>query len=369
MNQSCVANAPLRRCQPYPVDMARSHFTLAALSTAAVPGADIVSTRPIGAPQGSRFDSAVVTQRDRSELIVRVPTSQEAETEQSGDLVALNALTAGFRARLPFEVPQVRGQTPVANTRAIVYGYIPGSPVSLAELDAADPVTDEIGRAIASIHSLPTSVVTDSGLPVQTSSDAATAARIIKDRAAATGEVPTELLARWSTALEDSALWQFQPTVVQGSLTPESFLVAGDRVTGVLGWSQLHVGDPAVDLFWLSSAPSEQLATRVFGAYNLARSTPVDRQLRKRARLYAELEIAKWLLHGTEQRDDTIVSDAHTMLAGLSVSVESDMLNPLSTDTGQIMAVEEVEEMLRRTPRGNPTNGRDQVNVSGISED
>lgn len=128
--------------------------------------------------------------------------------------------------------------------------------------------------------------------------------------------------------MEDSALWQFQPTVVHGSLSPESFLVAGDVVTGVLGWSQLQVGDPAADLFWLSSAPSEMVATRVFGSYNLARSTPVDRQLRKRARLYAELEIAKWLLHGAEKRDDTIMADAKTMLAYLSVSVESDMLNP-----------------------------------------
>jgi macrolide phosphotransferase len=191
----------------------------------------------------------------------------------------------------------------------------------------------------------------------------------VKNRAAATGDVPSELLARWSTALEDSALWQFQPTVVHGALAPESFLVAGDRVTGILGWSGLHVGDPASDLFWLSSAPSEQLATRVFGSYNLGRSTPADRQLRKRARLYAELEIAKWLLHGIEKHDDTIVADAKTMLAGLSVSVESDMLNPLSTDTGQIMAVEEVEELLRRTPRGGTEASRDHASVSGISED
>lgn len=349
--------------------MARSHFTLAALSTAAVPGADIVSTRPIGTGTGGRYDSAVVTLRDRSELIVRVPTSQEAETEQSRDLVGLTALTAGFRGRLPFSVPAVAGQTPVANTRAIVYDYIPGSPAALAELDAADPVTDSIGRAVASIHSLPTSLVTDAGLPVQTAADAARLARIIKDRAASTGAVPSDLLARWSTALEDSALWQFQPTVVNGSLSPESFLVVEDVVTGIVGWSQLQVGDPASDLFWLSSAPSEQLATRVFGAYNLGRSTPADRQLRKRARLYAELEIAKWLLHGTEKHDDTIVADAKTMLAGLSVSVESDMLNPLSTDTGQIMAVEEVEEMLRRTPRTESSSSRDHVNVSGISDD
>jgi macrolide phosphotransferase len=353
--------------------MARSHFTLAALATAAVPGADFVSTRIISTETSGRFDSAVVTLRHGGQQIVRVPTSPDAETEQSSDLVALNALTPGFRGRLPFSVPTVVGQTPVGPTRAIVYEFIPAEPLDLGQVRADSPLSDSIGRSIAAIHSLPTSVAGDAGLPVDSSSDAVRAATAIKDRAAATGKVPNELLARWSTALEDSALWQFQPTVIHGALAPETFLRSGDNIVGVIGWSGLRVGDPAVDLFWLSSAPSEAVATSVFAAYNLARTSPVDRQLRKRSRLYAELEIAKWLLHGMGLRDDAIVADAVTMLTGLTISVESDLVNPLSTDTGQIMAVEEVEEMLRRTPRGTARSNTyptgEQPTVSGISDD
>ena len=40
--------------------------------------------------------------------------------------------------------------------------------------------------------------------------------------------------------------------------------------------------------------------------------------------LYAELEIAKWLLHGTETRNTAIVDDAVDMLHGLLDSVQND---------------------------------------------
>ena len=39
---------------------------------------------------------------------------------------------------------------------------------------------------------------------------------------------------------------------------------------------------------------------------------PADHQLRKRARLYAELEIARWLLHGVDSRDEAIIADARS---------------------------------------------------------
>ncbi len=330
--------------------MARSHFTLAALATSAVAGADIVATRPLSTSTVGRFDSAVVTLRSGDELVVRVPRDDDAGSEQSRDLVALNALTPGVRSRLLFHVPAFVGQTPVGDTRAVVYDYIPGRPGSLADVGDEDSASDSIGRAIAGIHSLPTSVVSDAGLPSNSAGQIAATSRKLTDRAAASGRVPKELLTRWSLALEDSALWQFQPTVVHGALAPESFLIAADQVTGILNWHNLRVGDPALDLFWLNSATHIESADRVYAAYARAVTRPADHQLRKRARLYAELEIARWLLHGVDSRDEAIIADAENMLAGLHATVQNDLLNPLSTDTGQIMGLEDVEALLDRTP-------------------
>jgi aminoglycoside phosphotransferase (APT) family kinase protein len=330
--------------------MARSHLTLAALATSAVSGADIVATRALTSATNGRFDSAVVTLRSGEEYVVRVPVNGDAESEQSRDLVALNALTPGVRSRLPFHIPSYVGQAPIGETRAVVYDYIQGLPASLDDIGGDESASGSIGRAIAAVHSLPTSVVSDAGLATNTATQIAATSRKLADRAAASGKVPKELLTRWSLALEDSALWQFQPTVVNGALAPESFLLVDDQVTGIIGWQNLRVGDPALDLFWLNSASSAESADRVYAAYEHAISRPADRQLRKRARLYAELEIARWLLHGVDSKDSTIVADAEAMLGSLSATVQNDLLNPLSTDTGQIMAVEDVEAMLDRTP-------------------
>ncbi|MFB2581653.1 phosphotransferase [Herbiconiux sp. P15] len=353
--------------------MARSHLTLAALATSAVAGADIVTTRALTSWAGGRFDSAVVALRSGEEYVVRVPVGPEAEAEQSRDLVALNALTPGVRSRLPFDIPAYLGQAPTGDTRAVVYEYIQGRPASLDDIGGEQSASDSIGRAIAAVHSLPTSVVSDAGLPSNTAAQIAATSKKLADRAGASGKVPQALLTRWAIALDDSALWQFQPTVVNGALAPESFLVVGDQVTGVIGWQNLRVGDPALDLFWLNSASSSSSAERVLAAYEGALSKPADHQLQKRARLYAELEIARWLLHGVDSRDESIVADGESMLAGLAATVQNDLLNPLSTDTGQVLAVEDVEAMLDRTPVPNrsysPSTSAGAPHANRIAED
>ncbi len=326
--------------------MARSHLTLAALATSAVPGLDVVGASRFGSRAGGDYEAALITGRDGRHWIVRVPTSERAEAEQSADLVALRALSVGVRARLPFSVAAFAGQTPVSGTRAVVYEFVYGAKVSLGALDAGG-LSSSIGHAIAAVHGLPTSVVADAGLPTQTPTEVLRSAVSTMDRAAATNLVPAALLGRWERATEDAAMWQFAPTVINGALSADSFLAANDQVTGVLGWQQLGVGDPAQDLFWLFGAARDEAADAAFDAYTLARGTG-DRHLRQRAMLHAELEIARWLLHGTQERSTEIVDDAVEMLAGLVDDVQNDLGHRLTQDTVPVMAVDEVEAMLER---------------------
>ena len=66
---------------------------------------------------------------------------------------------------------------------------------------------------------------------------------------------------------------------------------------------------------------------------------------------YAELEVARWLLHGTEQRSTEIVDDAVGMLTALADSVHNDVMNPIGAQTMPTMAVDEVEAFLARSAR------------------
>jgi macrolide phosphotransferase len=337
--------------------MARSHLTLAALATSAVPGLDVVQTRLHGSSAhspGARgaFDSALLVERDGRALIIRVPVSQAAETEQSADLVALRALTVGNRSRLPFDVPQFVGQAPLRGTRAVVYELLPGDSFDADALTGHAGVSGSIGRAIAAVHALPTAFVATAGLPQQSAQECRTTAIELIDRAAATGYLPAALLRRWEQATDDDSLWQFAPCVVHGSLSSDSFLISEDAVSGVLGWSALSVGDPARDLHWLLASRGAAGETAV-ASYAAARQGN-DPRITQRAMLYAELELARWLLHGTDTRSQAIVDDAVAMLDGLVDNVHRSASHPLSPATGPILDVADVESMLAATPRGIP---------------
>ncbi|MDH6180430.1 macrolide phosphotransferase [Microbacteriaceae bacterium SG_E_30_P1] len=327
--------------------MARSHLTLAALAASAVPDLDAVAAAPFGSGSGD-VESAIITARDGSHWLVKVPTTPHAEAEQSADLVALRALSQGVRARLPFAVAQFAGQVPVSGTRAVVYSFVYGAKVPLASWDAT--LAASVGAAIGSIHALPSSVVSDAGLPSMTAAECQRACVSIADRAAATGLLPAALVGRWERGLEDARLWQFQPSVIHGSLASESILSAGGTVTGILGWHDLRVGDPAKDLQFVLGTRSESLVESALGAYQRARGAH-DRELLQRARLYSELELAQWLLHGTEIHSTEIVDDAVELLTGLADSLRTDVVNPLGAQTMPTMAVDEVEALLERTRR------------------
>lgn len=326
----------------------RSPLTLAALATSAIAGLDVTQAAAIGGT-GGEVDSALLSTRDGRTLVIRVPRTGAAESEQSADLVAVRALSDGVRARLPFGVPRMLGQAPVDGTRAIVSEFVDGAPLSLAGITPG--IAASIGQAVAAIHALPTSVVADVGLPQLRAIDVMREAVTTLDRAAATGLVPAALLRRWEGAAEDSTLWQFTPTVINGSLSASSFLVVGDSVTGLLGWARLQVGDPARDLFWMLGSSDPAVPETGFDAYHQARGIH-DRQVGRRAVFAAELELARWLLHGTEKRSTEIVDDAVGMMHALLDRVSGDLTNPLSSEPAAAAGLDEVDELLERgTPR------------------
>ena len=103
-----------------------------------------------------------------------------------------------------------------------------------------------------------------------------------------------------------------------------------------------------------ASKQSIRAWTPEVGELASTRQVATDRQFTQRAMLYAELEVARWLLHGRELRDQSIVDDAVQMLDGLVDRVHSQSVSALSTATGPILAVDDVEAMLDRTPGDRP---------------
>jgi len=327
--------------------MARTPFTLAALSTAAVPGLEVVATREHSTGEHGDYDAAVLRTAEGRELIIRMPRMQAAETEQAADLIALGAMTGGVRSRLPFDVPTVLGQAPYDGSRAVVYDFLPGRPLTLDELHGE--VAFSAGQAVAAIHSLPTGFVADAGLPQQNAEEAQRSVLAVIDRAQATGSLPAALKSRWYEAARDETLWRFLPTVINGALSADSLLVDGQSVRAVIGWSALSIGDPARDLAWVMGARPEA-ADAVFSSYESGRQASPDPRLQQRALLHAELDLARWLLHGHELHDREIIADAESMLDTLVDRVHQNGVEPLDQAPAPVLDASQVEQLLSGAP-------------------
>lgn len=330
--------------------MARSPFTLAAAVTAALPGAEVTGARPLSAGGDGRFDSAVATLADGRELAIRVADDDETATELAAEALALRALTAGARAILGFRAPEYIGETRVGEGRALVTELLPGFQVEAGNVPGGRGTAPAVGAAIAAVHALPGSVVRGAGLTSRSAAEAREEIASLVDRAAATGRVPARLTVRWREAVGDDELWRFESAVTLGGVQATSFLFEDDpergpEVIGVIGWHGLSLGDPAVDLAWLSSAP--EASADVHAAYAKASDRAPDAALAVRARLLAELEFARWLVHGDALRRTDIMDDAAALLEALAEGLrENDLAVIGATGDG----VEQALDALDRVP-------------------
>lgn len=302
----------------------RSPLALAALSTAAVPGLDAHSVRPEEVP--GDYDVAVVMGHDGVEWVVRAPCTTMAGAALEAEIELLEALHLYVEAGvLPFAVPQIAGFALLPEGgRAVVHRRITGTPLDIESLRPGPGLAADLGRTLAAIHELPPSVVEACGLPSYTAAEYRERRMVELDEAASTARVPSGLLRRWEAALEDVALWRFQPVVVHGDLAADQLLVSRTRVTAISGWSDARVADPADDLAWLLVAAPPDAVDSIMEAYQLRRTELSDPRLVDRALLVGELALARWLLHGVRLGLHDVIDDAEAMLADLDEATRED---------------------------------------------
>jgi aminoglycoside phosphotransferase (APT) family kinase protein len=85
--------------------------------------------------------------------------------------------------------------------------------------------------------------------------------------------------------LGDERSFRFQPALVHADLGPEHLLWNGERLTGVIDWSDARIGDPALDFGWPFHGPDESFAEALVEHY----PSVVDADVGRRARFYHRL--------------------------------------------------------------------------------
>lgn len=303
--------------------MARSPLILAALAKDAVPQFDFAQVKHLDGGSSGAFDAALLTAKSGEHFVVRMANSASAGTELEAEIRAIKTFTSVIRLNLPFEVSQLLGDTKDSNgDRAMVFSFVYGNPIDIAQVQPLSDLTLSIASAIAAIHKLPSELVQNAGFPELDAASNLKYRVSELDKAAQTGKVPPVLLQRWESALEDVNLFRYQPTVTHGSLNGESVLELDGRVSGVLHWSGLRISDPAEDLAWVLGGAAPELSRNLMARYFESRPG-ADSNIWPRALLYSELELTRWLLHGYSTGNQEIIEDAVGMLLVLTEEVES----------------------------------------------
>jgi len=322
----------MARVTAYGGRVTRTPAFLAALASAAVPGLDPLQVQAVAAKAGHPYEVAFVTDTQHRRWVIRAPLTAAAGAQMDTTVALLGLMSR----RLPFSVPAPRGFVAVPEGRAMVYPYLPGRPLNFRALPAGPGLAAEVGRTVAAVHNVDREVFDEAGLPSYDADEYRTRRLADLDRGAATGHVPTALLARWEAALEDVSLWRFAPTPVHGGLTGDQVLAVFDddsdagsgRVRGLTGWEDAKVADPADDFAALIEHASPAAFDSVFEGYAHSRVERPDKHLRRRARLAAELRLLNSLLGATSAGDRELITTCAARLRKLDKRTHDDGEEP-----------------------------------------
>lgn len=295
---------------------------LTAWAVAEIPGLHIDGYRDTSTAD---LDRVTCRTPDGAVISIASPLTAEAAGIQDREHRVGQLLSAGVRERLGFDVPHTLGAGVLNTRRIVVTEEAQGQPMSA--IRDVRPMLPSLSLALASLHSLPTTIVKRDAVPTKTALDSLREAAGIIDRAHQTTRVPSALLDRWDAAIEDQELWQFVPTVIHGNLEFEYVLTAGDDVVGIIHWADACVGDPAVDVKFIVGPLPADVSSGFVTDY-LAHRSSTDVRVGHRARFLAELDIAAWLVHGFDTNDEGTIEDAVTMLNNLLAAVAD---NPATT--------------------------------------
>ncbi len=310
--------------------MGKSPLILAALAKAAVPSFDFSQVKRLNGSQTGLFDSALLTSTTGNHYVVRTPTGHAGALELDVETQVLKSLTPSVRAKLPFKATSIIGEmTDSSRNRIVVFEFLYGSPIDIGRLASNAQLIASIGAAIGAIHQLDPELIRSAGLPEYSAAEIARLRVNELDAVALTGKIPGVLLQRWQEALEDVALFRFNPTVVHGELSDSTVLEQDRNVSAVLNWGAMHIGDPAEDFAWLAGLRNVDLIEEARSAYS-AETKNFDSTLIQRSMLYNELAHASWLLHGTKLGDEAIIEEATINLEILEEEVKQGVAPSLS---------------------------------------
>jgi aminoglycoside phosphotransferase (APT) family kinase protein len=228
---------------------------------AALPALPVTTAEPI---EGGWVSDSFVAEGPDGTWIVQIGRAPNEE-----DLRRQIAILPELSSEVSAAIPEPEHAD--ASVPAMAYRRIPG--VACTERPDLKLWPERLGRFLYDLHAVPPEFV---GLRARPAADVRAQMRDELDRFAQetlpllSSSERARVERDWATLLDDDALWRLAPCLVHADLGLEHILVdEGGDLTGVIDWSDVEVGDPAVDLAILLHdlpAPGERALAAYGGA-------------------------------------------------------------------------------------------------------
>jgi aminoglycoside phosphotransferase (APT) family kinase protein len=171
---------------------------------------------------------------------------------------------------LPVPIPRFE----IVTDAAVAYRKLRGAPI-----DASLPALGgQIGRFLAALHAFPVERARELGAPEHRYREFTVE---LLERA---GPLLGDDLRRARAMVEEhfaAGGRGFTPCLLHADLGPAHLLAEGDRLTGVIDWGDVRIGDPALDFAWLLQQPFAEAVLAAYGEH--------DPGLRERALFFHRL--------------------------------------------------------------------------------
>ena len=275
---------------------------LAALASAH-PGVPFESARLVE----TGWDFVVV---DAGTWIARVPRGEWAASH----LRTERRLLALLRPRLPYPVPDMSIHALADGTPYVLYPRLPGTPSSCADAPA---LAGDVAALLTALHAVEPADALILGLAAPGKLDL----DVLADRA--TAEVVPLLPWAAVSALHEAFAVLREPVpaevVIHADLGEANLLVHEGRLTGVLDWSDAHVGDPAMDLTWFVQCLGLARARAALAAYEPPAGVGAA-ELWRRAVAHATVQPVHAVLWGLDNGRPSYVARQLARVGGASVA-------------------------------------------------
>lgn len=243
-------------------------------------------------------------------LVCRMPRNEE--TAEFDELARVLMPEIANAVSVPVPVPAFFGRNPTSHLSFSIYPLLKGQSLDTVETDRltdrqSSQLADDIALFIEQLHAFPVQRARELGVHLhdvngEYQSDYAAAQRLV--RPLVDDDLWGYMSGRFEAWFSDQSNHDYVPTLLHGDLGVEHMLVdpLSCRLTGVIDFGDVHIGDPDYELHWYGSAIRPKYADILIET--LKADTPL--QTRKRAFFYFANFVQDFVFGVEENQQDGI---------------------------------------------------------------